>query len=175
MAVNYSPKWVKSNILRLTPPSTPKLLIHAESGSFEATNQNRGHYIAINGTAVVNVNTPRSYRMSQLRNTNGLWSLIGSNDYDVYGSTVAAESARTFLQSFLQNDLLVLTTWDEPFNNSVTYLNPTLISDFKSNIGSFTRDFRDMHLLIAVKGKGVIYEEHRRRYSNSISFSGWLP
>jgi ligand-binding sensor domain-containing protein len=174
MGVFYSPVWTKTQQLRVSPDFTPRLLIQAESGSFEATDQNRRQYISINGSNVVNSDSPRSYLISQLRNTNGAWALIASNGYDVYGSTTEAANAQSFLQSFLVGDLLVLNTWDEPYNNSVTYLNSELTNNFRSSISSFTRDFRDMHLLIAIKGKGVIYEEHRRRYSNSIHFSGWL-
>jgi hypothetical protein len=174
MGVGYNSTWTKIQQLRVSPPVVPRLLIHAESGSFEATNQNRTQRIDINGTTVVNSTSPRSYRLTQLRNTNGTWSLIASNGYDVYGSTVAAEQARDFLLSFQTGDLLVLNTWDEPLNNASTYLYPVLITDFSSRINTYTRDFRDMHLLISVKGKGVIYEEQRRRYSNSIHFSGWL-
>lgn len=174
MGANYNSRWTIVEALRQFPSYTPRLLIQAEAGSFEATNQYHRQYIAINGTAVVNADSPRSYRLTQLRNNGSDWSLVASNGYDVYGSTVAADSARTFLQSFLAYDMLILNTWDEPYNNAVSYLYPTLTGDFGSKIDTYTRSFRDMHLLIAVKGKGIIYEGYRPRYYDSIHFSGWI-
>ena len=174
MGIAYNPRWTIRQELRVSPSYTPRLLLQIEAGSFEATDQNRNQLIKINGSTVVNVGSPRSYMLSQLRNTNGTWSLIASNGYDVYGNATAAGQARDFLLTFQAGDLLVLNTWDEPYNNAVSYLYPTLTADFKSKIDTYTRSFRDMHLLIAVKNKGVIYEEHRPRYSNSIHFSGWL-
>jgi hypothetical protein len=174
MAIHYSPRWNIQQSYRVSPSFTPKLLLHLESGSFEATDQSRGHIIYSNGTAIVNSDSPRSYRMSQLRNVNGAWTLVASNGYDVYGDTNAAAAARTFLQGFAEYDMLALNTWDEPYNNAVAYLYDTLTNDFGAKVAQYTRDFRDMYLLVAVKNKGVIYEEHRARYSNAILFSGWL-
>lgn len=175
MAVGHSPIWVKSNSLRLTTSTNPRLLIWAESGSFENTDQNRNVRVQINGSEVLNASAPRSYRITQLRNTNGTWSLIASNGYDVYGTVGAPESALAFINGFSNGDLMILNTWDEPFTNR-TVLAPTLRDSFGSRIYTWqsTWDFRDMHLLIAVKGRGVIFEEFRTRYSNSIHFSGWL-
>lgn len=175
MTVGYNPVWTIQRAYRTSPGFTPRLLIQMESGSFEAPDQSRGHLVYVNGTAVVNSSSPRSYRMSQLRNVGGTWTLIASNGYDVYGNTTAAADARTFLQGFQTYDLLALNTWDEPYNNAVSYLYDTLVTDFGSRVREFTRDFRDMYMLVAVKGKGVIFEEHRRRYNNAIHFSGWLP
>jgi hypothetical protein len=174
MSIAYNPAWTKIQNLRVFPSSTPRLLLHIESGSFEAPAQNRNQRIDINGTTVLNATAPRSYRLTQLRNTAGVWSLVASNGYDVYSSVAAAEQARDFLLAFQTSDLLVLNTWDEPLNNAPTYLYPSLTADFGSQANTFARESRDMHLLIAVKGRGVIFEEYRRRYSDSIHFSGWL-
>lgn len=175
MSSFYNSQWFKYQDYRISPTYTPRLLIQAESGSFENTLQDRRQRIVISGTEVVNANAPRSYLLTQLRRVGNNWSLIASNGYDVYGDPTAASNAGTFLQNFQTYDLLVLNTWDEPVNNASTYLYPTLINSFGSNVGSYPRVFRDMHLLIAVKGKGVIFEQWRTRYSNAIYFSGWIP
>lgn len=175
MTISYGQKWTKLQSLRATPNFTPRLLIQAESGGFEATDQNRRQFIQINGSTVVDANAPRSYLLTQLRLVSSSWSLIASNGYDVYGNASGeATAARNFLQGFSNGDMLILNTWDEPFNNAEAYLYSTLVTDFKSKINTYLRTSRDMHLLIAIKGKGVIYEEYRTRYSNSIHFSGWL-
>lgn len=172
MSTVYNNKWHKSNSFRIKPNSTAKLLIQVESGQFEAPQQYHRQYIEINGTEVVNSDAPRQYRLTQLRH-NGNWQLIANNGYDVYGSAEQAVAAADFLSTFQLGDMLILNTWDEPLNNS-SYLYSALTSDFYQKISNFTRDFRDMHLLIAIKGKGLVYEEYGYRYSNSISFSGWL-
>lgn len=174
MSLQIGPKWNITDALRFTPTGKhPRLHIMAESGSFEATDQNRNVRVRANGVDLVNSSSPRSYRMTQLRLVNGDWTLVASNGYDVYGSTVAAQDAANFIDTFQVGDLLISNTWDEPNNNS-SYFTAKFRDNFYSNVLSFTREHRDMHLLIAVKGRGLIYEEHRRRYSNSIHFSGWI-
>lgn len=175
MSVFYNSQWFKYPTYRIAPAFTPRLLIQAESGSFEATNQYHGQRIVSRGTVLVDTTAPRSYLLTQLRNVSGTWTLIAANGYDVYGDTTSAGNARTFLQNFAAGDMLILNTWDEPYNNAVSYLYPTLTADFGSQINVWPRAFRDMHLLIAVKGRGVIYEDWRNRYNNAIVFSGWLP
>jgi hypothetical protein len=174
MAFFYGRKWFIKQELQVSPNYTPQLLIQAEAGSFEATYQQRGVKVIINGTQVLSSSAPRSYRVTQLRPSGNSWSYIGSTGYDVYGSVTAAQNMNTALQGFQTGDMLIMNTWDEPRNNS-SYIQSTLINDFGSKMDTFVREFRDMHLLISVKGaKAPIYEEHRARYSNAIWFSGWL-
>lgn len=174
MSSFYNSQWFKYQDYRISPTYTPRLLIQAESAGFENALQDHRQRIVIGGTEVVNANAPRSYLLSQLRRVGNTWSLIASNGYDVYGDPTAANNAGIFLQGFQPYDLLILNTWDEPYNN-VSYIQPTLINSFGSNMGSYPRVTRDAHLLIAVKDKGVIFEQWRTRYSNAIYFSGWIP
>lgn len=174
MSLGIGPVWNITNALRYTPSGrNPRLHIMAESGSFEATDQNHNIIVRANGVDLVNSSSPRSYRLTQLRLVNREWTLVASNGYDVYGSTTEAQNAANFIDTFQVGDMLISNTWDEPNNNS-SYFTTKFRDSFYSNALSFTREHRDMHLLISVKGRGLIYEEHRRRYSNSIHFSGWI-
>jgi len=172
---DYISTWAKLPKLRVNPTFTPDLLIQAESGSMEATHQNNSQRIVIKGETVVNSTTPRSYRITRLAHSEQRWQLVASNCYDFYGSGFEIVKALNFLGSFNSGDLLVLTTWDEP-NTGRLVISPTLKSSFGSKIEEFRKDwsFRDMHLLVAVKDQGVIFEQHRPRYSDSIHFTGWM-
>lgn len=178
MASVYGRQWRYENTDRntfSTLATQPHLIINANSSSFEANGTYNQVQVIIDGTTVLNTTAPRSYRITKLRQTNGVWSYISSNGYDVYGNATAATNALTELQGFSAGEMLILNTWDEP-NNRRTTLTPELRDQFGSRIYDYQANwaFRDMHLLIAIKGKGIIYEEHRTRYANAIWFSGYL-
>lgn len=158
------------------PSYTASLVIHAESSSFEANGTFQTVRVYEQGNLVLNTTTPRSYRLTRLsQNANGFWIYQESNGYDVYGNQTAADNAQAYLESFPTGDMLILTTWDEPFNRR-SQLTPVLTRDFGSKIAGYPgQTFRDMHVLISIKGsKRPIFEEHRTRYSNAIWVSAWL-
>jgi hypothetical protein len=163
---------------RKSPSFTPHVLIQAESVGANNTNTTRRQFVQINGTTVVNSDSPRSYRLTRLRkDSQGFWEFVSSNGYDVYGLTSAAESARTYLQSFNDGDLLILNTWDEPRNN-FNFIGPTLRDRFGSKIYGYQDQWtsRDMHLLISIAGSKIpIFEEHRPSPQGGIEVSAWLP
>ena len=186
MAQTIQSKWTVQKTRRYDPPKTPRVLIQAEAAGLEyggqtATypdvNTDRRIYVNINGTNVVNASAPRSYRFVQLRANSSGWSLIANNSYDVYGSQPEADAALAFLQTFQTDDLLIMNTWDEPTNRRGTFQN-YLIEYFGSNMASYSREFRDAHLLIATyQTKTVFYEEHAPRYPTSTMpyCTMWLP
>ena len=159
-----------------TLPFQPHLIINASSSGLNYADIRRDTKIIIDGTTVLDTITPRSYKITKLRKTNGVWSLISSTGYDVYGNTTAANAALADLQSFNIGEMLILTTHDEP-NNRRTTLAPELRENFGSRIYEFQSNWehRDAHLLISIKGEGVIFEDHKPRYnSDPILFSGYL-
>jgi hypothetical protein len=120
--------------------------------------------VVINGTQVLNSISPRSYRATRLVWNNG-WSFNSSNGYDVYGDVVQANNMLAYLQTFSQNDILILNTWDEP-NNNRTVFRDELVNSFKAGLQySSVWAFRCSYQLIASKGKGVIYESIMPSYS----------
>lgn len=178
MGLGHGRKWIFNNNDRDTFSdlvTRPNLIINANSSSFEADGTFNQVVIYVNGSQVLNSSAPRSYGIGKLTQTNGSWSFVSYTGYDVYGDPVAADNCLAALQGFQNGEMLVLNTWDEP-NNRRTQLAPTLRDSFGSKIYDYQAQwaFRDMHLLIAVKGKGLIYEEYRTRYANGIKFSGYL-
>lgn len=175
MGIGYGAQWTKiDGGLRQSPTYTPPLLIQAESAGLDDSVRNRSQIIQINGVEVLNATAPRSYRASRLINNNG-WSLDSSNGYDVYGSGTNATNLNTYLQGFNNNDILVLTTYDEPNRNRTTFRD-TLINDFGAQLqNSGTWASRCSYLLIASKSKGPIVEKIQPRFSaRGIEESLWL-
>ena len=155
-------------------PRTPNLLLNVNSTGYNDSSQPHRQRIWVNGTSVLDSGTPRSYRITKLRKTNGSWSYVGTAGYDVYGSTTHAAAMRDDLLTWQQGEMLVLSTQDEP-NNNRSYFMDILRDDFNSQIHSFPRESRDSHTLIAVKGVGRIYEDHKPRYSSiGCIYSGYL-
>ena len=80
-----------------------------------------------------------------------------------------------YLQTFNAGDMLVLTTQDEPLNNRTVFQ-----AELKNNFYAQLQDsavwaFRCSYQLIAVKGKGVIYENIKPPASaTGINTSMWL-
>ena len=161
MAINYGPKLtVLDGVLRYTPSYTPKLLIQVESAGI--SDYNYSYYrqrIVINGVDQLVATAPRSYRASRLTYTQaGSWAYTSSNGYDVYGSPTEASNLLTYLQTFSVGDMLILNTFDEPLNNRGTFKNE-LISSFGANLqDSPNWTFRCSYVLVAVKGRKVLYE-----------------
>jgi hypothetical protein len=119
---------------------------------------NYSHTVTSRGTTLYTGGANRSYRVSSYGiNASGVYAHISSAALDVYGSTTDATAMNTFLTNMSFGQLLVLTTYDEPDNNK-SFFNTNL----KNNFGATMIDslaFRYCYLLVAVKGKGVIYED----------------
>lgn len=162
MSVNYGPKLtVLDGVLRYTPPYTPKLLIQVESAGI--SDYNYSYYrqrIVINGVDQLVATAPRSYRATRLTYTQaGGWAYASSNGYDVYGSPAEATNLLTYLQTFSVGDMLILNTFDEPLNNRGTFKNE-LINNFNAALqDSPNWTFRCSYVLVAVKGRKVLYEK----------------
>jgi len=163
-----------------SPSYDPRVLIQIGASSFEngSDGDERHQRIWLEGTQVLNSGSPRSYRLTKLRqNSYGFWTYVTSGGYDVYGNATSANQAQDFLEGFNVGEMLILNTWDEPFNRT-GQLDPTLMQDFGARVDNYSgqRDFRDMRLLVSIKGAGApILEEHRQRYSPAIVYSLWLP
>ena len=154
---------------------TPRIIINAASSGLNDTDTSqRFQRVWINGSQVMTGGTPRSYRITKLRQNNGQWSYIGTATYDAYGSVVQAQAMAADLLTWLDGEILILSTQDEPNGNRGEFMG-ILRDDFNSQIHSFPRDYRDSHLLIAVKGVGRIYEAHAPRYSqNGVRYAVYL-
>lgn len=165
MSVNHRPRWtLLPEVLRYTPSYTPTLLIQVESAGLDDTTRYYNQSIYIKGTQIVNASAPRSYRATRLYMTSTGWAAT-SNGYDVYGNSANATSMLTFLQGFSDGDILVLNTFDEPYNNRGVF-SSYLTSAFKSNLQSSPIwASRCSYQLIASKNKGLIYESIKPRYS----------
>lgn len=170
--------WVISRTYRTAPTYTPQVLIQVESAGSNNGSPGYRQFIQINGTTVLDANAPRSYRITKLRkDTNGFWTYIASNGYDVYGLQTDADAARVFLEGFVNGEMLILNTWDEP-NNRRSQLLPVLKDSFGSTIEAYRSfwAFRDSHLLISIKGANKpLFEEHRTTSIPGSNVSMWLP
>lgn len=168
--------WIVTEQQRFFPSYDPRILIHAESEGLNNTNGYRRQNIFVNGNEILDGTTPRSYRFTQLRkDSNGLYQLINSNTYDVYGRTSQAESALSFLQTFENYDLLVCTSYDHLRNSDI--FAQELIDNFQSVNGTeFNfRSERDMYLLISEKNGRKFYENYELEGNPGFTVSMWLP
>ena len=172
-------QWYVEEQLRTSPGYTPHLLIQAESFGISYTgglSNVRRQLVQIDGSTVLNANSPRSYRLTKLvRNSQNYWQYDSSNGYDVYGSSTAAANALAYLQTFADGDMLILNTYDEP-NQRTTPFSDLLISEFGSNLEYYRNrwSFRDAHLLISIKGSSSpIFEAHRPTADARIVMSAW--
>ena len=171
--------WVVTAGYRTTPSFTPRLLIQAESVGLNNLDIGRRTFVQVDGTTIVNVNTPRSYQITKLvKNTStGQWTLGASNGYDVYGSATSATDANNFLNTFNNGEMLILTTYDEP-NTRRTTISENLRDNFASNIYGYQWQWnsRDMHLLISFRdATAPLFEDHHPSPEGGISASIWLP
>lgn len=164
MATHYSNRWTKiPDGFRQEPDHVPTVLIQVESAGVNDTILNRRQRVVINGTQVLSANSARSYRITRISTSSG-WQYQSSNGYDVYGSQTAADDALTYLQSFSTGDMLVLNTYDEPNNRRNTFRNE-LVNNFYAELQfSNVWEFRCSYILIAVKGRGLLYESIKPRY-----------
>lgn len=175
MGISYGFKWtVLPDTLRSSPSYTPKILLQIESAGLDDTTRNNNQLIQINGTTVLNTTSPRSYRVSRLVYSNG-WTYASSNGYDVYGNVTNANNLLAYLQTFNNGDMLVLNTYDEPLVNRSVFTNELKNSFYARLQDSAVWESRCSYQLIAVKGKGVIYENIKPRYSlTGINTTLWL-
>ena len=155
MGTNYGPTWsITPNVA--TAAKTSSVLHLALSSSGGNLGGNYSHVVSSRGSTLYSGGANRSYRVSSYGVVNGVYQNIASAALDVYGSTTAAADLNTFLNNMSVGNLLVLTTYDEPANNRA-YFNANL----KTNFGATMIDslgFRYCYVLVAAKGKGVIYE-----------------
>jgi hypothetical protein len=176
MGIAYNPKWtIIENGLRVSPNYTHALLIQVETSGAEDSPIYRNQRIVIKGTEALNSSAPRSYLLSRLTYSSSLgWQFNSSGSYDVYGTAGAPENLLTYLQTFNTGDILVLNTHDEPDANRTVFRNE-LVNNFYAGLQySSVWATRCSYQLIAVKGKGRIYEAIEPRFSNSIITSLWL-
>ena len=171
--------WQIYNELRSSPNYTPRLLIQVEATglNYSGTRYYR-QYAEIEGTAVLNSNAPRSYRISKFRkNAFGVWEFVETQGHDVYGGQAGADSAVAQLNGFVNGELIILNTWDEP-NNRRNQLIPIVEEKFGSMINHWRNDwsFRDHWLLVGICGeKKPLCEEHGASGASPDYFSLWLP
>lgn len=170
--------WIISQTFRSNPGYVPRVLIQAESMGLNNTSPGRRQFIQIDGNTVLDASSPRSYRLTKLRkDSNGEWTYVSSNGYDVYGNQTAADNAIVFLNEFDNGEMLILNTYDEPLNRR-TQLTPELIDHFGSGIEAFRSRWngRDSHLLISIKGSTKpLFEQHRPSGIAGPAVSMWLP
>jgi hypothetical protein len=171
--------WVVTTGNRTDPGYTPRVLIQAESVGLNNFNTGRRQFVQVNGTTIVNADTPRSYRLTKLfkNATTGQWQLGATNGYDVYGFVSEANAALAFLQTFREGEMLILTTFDEPRDNRVEFVD-FLRDNFASNIRGYEYQWnsRDMHLLVSFRGAvAPLFEDHRPSPEGGITTSIWLP
>lgn len=116
MSVHCNPRWnILPDEFRYNPSNSSDLHIKVESRGYDDTNGYDNQEININGVNVLSAGSPRSYRMTRIVNNGTDWSLENSFGFDVYSDE--GSQALTFLQTFQNNDLLILNTSDEPNNN----------------------------------------------------------
>lgn len=158
MGINYGSRW--TIVPGIASASTNNPTLHLSlSSSGGNLGGNYSHVVKSKGTTLYSGGANRSYRVSSYGlNASGAFVNISNAALDVYGSTTDAAALNTFLTNMSFGHLLVLTTYDEP-NNNKSYFNTNL----KNNFGATMIDnlaFRYCYLLVAVKGKGVIYEDY---------------
>lgn len=157
MSINYGPTW------NITPgvasTATARPILHLSlSSSGGNLGGNYSHVVSSKGVTLYSGGANRSYRVSSYGVVSGTYQNISSTALDVYGSTIDATAMNTFLNNMSVGHLLVLTTYDEPANNR-SYFDTNL----KNNFGAKLIDnlaFRYCYVLVAAKGKGVIYEAY---------------
>jgi len=171
---NTSLKWTVSKQQRFTPDYTPKVLIWAESEGLNNTNGYRLTRVYIDGVEVVSGSTPRSLRITQLRETGLGYEYVTTRTYDAYGSSTQANAADDFLEdNFQTGDIMIMTTYDHINNHSI--MTDELQRHFESRAGiDFTlQSNRDMHLLVAIKNHRRLFENYRTQGIPGFTTSIW--
>lgn len=171
---NTSLKWTVSKQQRFTPDYTPKVLIWAESEGLNNTNGYRLTRVYIDGVEVVSGSTPRSLRITQLRETGLGYEYVTTRTYDAYGSSTQANAADDFLEdNFQTGDIMIMTTYDHINNHSI--MTAELQRHFESRAGiDFTlQSNRDMHLLVAIKNHRRLFENYRTQGIPGFTTSIW--
>jgi hypothetical protein len=157
MSVTYNSKWSITVGSALTANATHALHLSLSSSGGNLGG-NYAHTVTAMGTVLYTGTANRSYRVSSYRPGVSGWALISSAALDVYGSTTDAASMNTFLNNMLTGDLLVMTTYDEPQNNT-SYFSANLTNNFGATLNG-SIGYRYCYVLVASKGKGVIYEHY---------------
>jgi hypothetical protein len=157
MTISYGPTWtIKPNV---ASTATANSLLHLSlSSSGGNLGGNYSHVVSSKGVILYSGGPNRSYRVSSYGVVNGTYQNISSAALDVYGSTTDAAALNTFLNNMAVGNLLVLTTYDEPANNKA-YFNTNLATNFGARLID-NLAFRYCYILVAAKGKGMIYERY---------------
>jgi hypothetical protein len=157
MATHYGAKWtITPNIAAAaTANAVLQLSLSSSGGNLGG---NYSHVVSSKGTTLYSGGANRSYRVSSYGVVNGTYQNIASAALDVYGSTTDAAALNTFLNNMSVGNLLVLTTYDEPANNK-SYFNTNLATNFGAKLID-NLAFRYCYVLVAAKGKGMIYEAY---------------
>jgi hypothetical protein len=173
--------WVITPNYRDAPSYTPHVLIQVESEGLNNTNGWRRVFVQIDGTTVLNATAPRSYRITKLRQdpNTGFWSYVSSNGYDVYGLSSEADNAKAFLEGFVDGELMILNTYDEPNRNASRFYD-TLQDKFGSKIRTFESSgqlsSRDTRLIVSICGSSIpIFEEIKPSPQPGTYMSMWIP
>ena len=174
--------WVVNDNYRDAPSYTPHVLIQVESQGLNNTaGAGRRQFVQIDGSTVVNANAPRSYRVTKLRQdvNTGFWSYVDSQGFDVYGLTSAADDCAAFLEGFVDGELMIMNTYDEP-NRNATRFRDILTDKFGSKIEAFRLSSqltsRDSRLLVSICGSSIpIFEEIKPSPQPGIVMSMWIP
>ena len=105
------------------------------------------------------------------------WQLMvidpGSNQidaikkYDVYRDISNAYAMRDYLRAIPSGKLVMINTWDEPYNNSYVFTNE-LVNYFGANqLGTITT--RDSYILMGYKNGKKLHEMNSNRYGSGVS------
>jgi hypothetical protein len=158
MGISYGP--TLTIVPGIASVATSRPVLHLSlSSSGGNLGGNYSHVVTSKGNVLYSGGPNRSYRVSSygINSSTGAYVNVSNAALDVYGSTTDATAMNTFLNNMKIGELLVMTTYDEPSNNS-NYFNTNLISNFGATLIN-NLAFRYCYLLVAVKGKGVIYED----------------
>ena len=173
--------WVITPNYRDAPSYTPHVLIQVESQGLNNTSgAGRRQFVQIDGTTVVNADAPRSYRITKLRQdaNTGFCTYVSSNGYDVnVNASGEAAAAAAYLEGFVDGELMILNTYDEPNRNSGA-VTEQLITKFGSKLGTYRSQFtsRDTRLVVSICGSTIpLFEEHKPSPEPGTFMSMWIP
>lgn len=174
--MTLGPKWtVMEGTYRYQPLGTKDVLIHLESAGND--DYNKANYRAMNidlyGTNALSATVGRSYRISRLYLSAGVWNFDYSKNFDVFGSSASAVALDNYLQGFQPGDLLILNTYDEPDTNRTNFRN-TLINKFGATKLYSGWEYRGSYQLISICDYGPVYEQVIPRYRNGIQTTVYL-
>ena len=150
--------WVSVHESIHTPAFTPHVLIQAGSignNYWSGIESTRRQKIYIDGVEVLNASPYRGMLISKLREVNGTWELVehfgDTQDFHIESNV---DQAQTLLQSFEDGEMLVLTTFDEPYASGYT----SRLFDELQTFGAANSQYSALnyygssYILISIKG-----------------------